>query len=155
MHAQCCPPLCDSTDCGRPGSSAWDSPGKNAGVGCHFPFQGIFLIQRWNLRLFQILHGQEGSFLLVHGPWRSVNAKCQLHCCCWSHLYTACALPEADFVPFSKFSVLTSCHPDRGRKICGVQLQRLSAITHLRILPTEQHLTMTSFSSPCSYTNSL
>ena len=23
-------------DCSPPGSSAWDSPGKNTGVGCHF-----------------------------------------------------------------------------------------------------------------------
>ena len=25
----------------------WDSPGKNAGVGCHFRFQGIFPIRDW------------------------------------------------------------------------------------------------------------
>ena len=29
----------------------WDSPGKNAGVGCHSLLQGIFLIQRLNLGL--------------------------------------------------------------------------------------------------------
>ena len=29
--------------------SPWDSPGKNTGVGCHFLFQGIFLIQGSNL----------------------------------------------------------------------------------------------------------
>ena len=27
----------------------WDSPGKNTGVGCHFPLQGIFLTQGSNL----------------------------------------------------------------------------------------------------------
>ena len=29
----------------------WDSPGKNAGVGCHALFQGIFLTQGSNLGL--------------------------------------------------------------------------------------------------------
>ena len=28
--------------------SPWNSPGKNTGVGCHTPFQGIFLTQGWN-----------------------------------------------------------------------------------------------------------
>ena len=31
----------------------WDSPGKNAGVGCHFLPQGIFLTQGLNLDLLQ------------------------------------------------------------------------------------------------------
>ena len=29
----------------------WNSPGKNTGVGCHFPFQGIFPTQGLNLGL--------------------------------------------------------------------------------------------------------
>ena len=33
-----------------------DSPGKNAGVGCHALLQGIFLTQRWNLHPLQLLH---------------------------------------------------------------------------------------------------
>ena len=28
-----------------------NSPGKNTGVGCHFPLQGVFQTQGWNLRL--------------------------------------------------------------------------------------------------------
>ena len=44
----------------------WDSPGKNAGVGCHFYLQGIFLTQGSNLDLLhckQILYNlsQQGS----------------------------------------------------------------------------------------------
>ena len=44
----------------------WDSPGKNAGVGCHFYLQGIFLTQGLNLDLLhckQILYNlsQQGS----------------------------------------------------------------------------------------------
>ena len=35
----------------------WDSPGKNAGVGCHFLLQGTFLTQGWKLRLLSLLHG--------------------------------------------------------------------------------------------------
>ena len=46
LVAQSCPTLCDPMDCSPPGSSVHgDSPGKNTGVGCHFLFQGIFLIQ--------------------------------------------------------------------------------------------------------------
>ena len=36
---QSCPTLCDPIDGGPPGSRAWDSPGKNTGVGCHFLLQ--------------------------------------------------------------------------------------------------------------------
>ena len=36
---QSCPTLCDLIDGSLPGSPARDSPGKNIGVGCHFPFQ--------------------------------------------------------------------------------------------------------------------
>ena len=36
---QSCPTLCDPIDGSPPGSSVWDSPGKNTGVGCHFLLQ--------------------------------------------------------------------------------------------------------------------
>ena len=42
-----------------PGSSPWDFPGKNTGVGYHFLLQGIFPTQRSKLCL---LHWQVGSF---------------------------------------------------------------------------------------------
>ena len=35
---QSCPTLCDPID-GSPPGSTWDFPGKNTGVGCHFPLQ--------------------------------------------------------------------------------------------------------------------
>ena len=53
LVAQPCLPLCDSVVC------PWNSPGKNAGVGCHFLLQGIFLTQGSNphhLHWRQILH---------------------------------------------------------------------------------------------------
>ena len=34
---QSCSTLCDPIDGSPPGSRPWDSPGKNTGVGCHFP----------------------------------------------------------------------------------------------------------------------
>ena len=34
----------------------WNSPGKNAGMGCHALLQGIFPTQRSNLYLLSILH---------------------------------------------------------------------------------------------------
>ena len=43
--AQLCPALCDPMDCSPPGFCARDSLGKNAGVGCYFLLQGIFLTQ--------------------------------------------------------------------------------------------------------------
>ena len=36
---QSCPTPCDPIDGSPPGSRPWDSPGKNAGVGCHFLLQ--------------------------------------------------------------------------------------------------------------------
>ena len=36
---QSCLTLCDPIDSSPPGSCLWDSPGKNTGVGCHFPLQ--------------------------------------------------------------------------------------------------------------------
>ena len=47
--AQSCPTLCDPTDCSLLGSSIHGIfPGKSAGVGCHFPLQGIFPTQESN-----------------------------------------------------------------------------------------------------------
>ena len=43
-------------DCGLPRLlCAWDSPGKNTGVGCHAFLQGIFLTQRLDLCLLRLL----------------------------------------------------------------------------------------------------
>ena len=36
---QSCSTLCDPIDSSPLGSRPWDSPGKNTGVGCHFPLQ--------------------------------------------------------------------------------------------------------------------
>ena len=55
---QSCPTLCDPIDGNPPGSPAWDSPGKNTGVGCHFLLQGIFLTQGSNPHFLHHLHWQ-------------------------------------------------------------------------------------------------
>ena len=39
----------------------WNFPGKNAGVGCHFLLQGIFLTQGSNFHLLHLLHRQADS----------------------------------------------------------------------------------------------
>ena len=36
-----CFQLCDPVDCSPPGSSIWNFPDENTGVGCHFLLQGI------------------------------------------------------------------------------------------------------------------
>ena len=46
---------------------AWNFPGKNTGVGCHYLFQGIFPTQGLNSRLLYLLHWQVGSLLPPHG----------------------------------------------------------------------------------------
>jgi len=59
--------LCNPMDHSLLGSSvwksnlAWDSPGKNTGVGSHALLQGIFPTQGSNLCLLCILHWQVGS----------------------------------------------------------------------------------------------
>ena len=62
--------LCDAKDCSPPGSSVYgDSPGKNAGVGCHALLQGIFPAQGWNLG---VLHCRRPGFAcwVRKIPWR-------------------------------------------------------------------------------------
>ena len=44
---------------------AWDSPGKNAGVGCHALLRGVFLAPGSQPRLLPPLHWQGGSLPLV------------------------------------------------------------------------------------------
>ena len=45
LVAKVCLTLCNAVNCSQPGSSPWDFPGKNTGVGCHFPLKGFFLNQ--------------------------------------------------------------------------------------------------------------
>ena len=42
----------------------WNFPGKNTGVGCHFPLQGIFLSQGLSLCLLCLLNWQVDSLPL-------------------------------------------------------------------------------------------
>ena len=60
---QSCLTLCDMMNCNPPGSSVHgDSPGKNTGMGCHAPLQGIFPTQGSNPCLLCLLHWQAGFF---------------------------------------------------------------------------------------------
>ena len=68
-HVLCCSVMsdCDPMYCSPPGSFPWDSPGKNAGVDCHFFLQGIFLSQGSNLHLLCLdLRWHVGSLPLSH-----------------------------------------------------------------------------------------
>ena len=55
--------------------SPLDSPGKNTGMGCHTFFQGMFLTQRSNPRLFHLLHWEVGSLSLALLAVNSSHAK--------------------------------------------------------------------------------
>ncbi|XP_070625052.1 microtubule-associated protein 9 isoform X6 [Bos indicus] len=48
----------------------WDSPGKDAGVGCHALFHGIFMTQGSNPCRFRLLHCRAGSLPLAP-PWEA------------------------------------------------------------------------------------
>ena len=43
----------------------WDFPSRNTGMGCHYPFRGLFLIQVLNLHLLWLLHWQADSLPLA------------------------------------------------------------------------------------------
>jgi len=58
------------------------SPGKNAGAGCHFPFQGIFLTQRSNLHLLCLLHCRWVPYLLSHQ-----GSPCIANLCGYWHIF--------------------------------------------------------------------
>ena len=70
----------------------WDSPGKNAGVGCHFLLQGIFLTQESSIRL---LHYEPTIQLLLLKHFLFLNtlpllprlfwSNCQS--CHWIHIF--------------------------------------------------------------------
>ena len=51
LVAQLCLVLCNPMDCSPLGSSLWNSPGKNTGVGCHSLLRGIFPTQGSNPHL--------------------------------------------------------------------------------------------------------
>ena len=62
--ARSCLMLCDPMGCSPPGASlSMGFSRQDTRVRCHFLLQGIFLTQRWNLRL---LHWQVGSFPLSY-----------------------------------------------------------------------------------------
>ena len=51
--AQSCMTLSDDTSCNLPGSSVWNFPGTNIGVGSHFPqavYNGIIMCPEFKLR---------------------------------------------------------------------------------------------------------
>ena len=71
LVTQLCPTLCDPRDLSPPGSSCqWNFPGKDAGVGCHFLLQGLFLTQGSNPHL---QHWQPDFLPLSHEGSPQIN----------------------------------------------------------------------------------
>ena len=97
LVSQSCPTLSDPMDCSPPSRllCAWDSPGKNTGVGCHALLQGIFPTRALNTCL---LHWQTDSLPLGHlgRPaekcmcWDFTHACVRTHAHTHPHVYTAC-----------------------------------------------------------------
>ena len=76
LVTQSCPTLGYTMGCNLPGSSPWDSPGKNTGVGCHALLQGGFLTQGVNLglphcRLILYHLSHQGSLLVNDKKYKS------------------------------------------------------------------------------------
>ena len=68
--------LCDPMDCSPLGFSVpWDFPGKNTGVGCHFPLQGIFPTRGSNLHSLCLLHCRWIIYPLSHLKSRSPKSR--------------------------------------------------------------------------------
>ena len=65
-----CPTLCNPLD--PPGSSPWDSPGKNTGMGCHAVLQGIFPTQGSSQRLLTSL-ALAGGFFTTSATWEALK----------------------------------------------------------------------------------
>ena len=113
-------------DCNLPGSCTWDFPGKNIGVGCYFPLQGILLTQRLNPRL---LHWQVGSLPLSHkgSPDRSLDvAVIQSHSCADSlqphglqHARPPCPSPT----PGLTYPAVCRIFSDQGSNPCPLHWQ--------------------------------
>ena len=75
---QSCLTLCYPVDYSLPGSSPWDSPGKNTGLGCHFFLQSIFPTQGSNLGLplcRQALYHLSHQGSSQNSTWHLVNSK--------------------------------------------------------------------------------
>ena len=78
--------LCDSMDCSPQGSSVHgDSPGKNAGVGCHALLQGIFPTQRSSPYLLCLLRWQVVSLLLA--PPQNPSPSIYMYVCMYTYIH--------------------------------------------------------------------
>ena len=110
LVARLCPTLCDPMNCSLPGSSVWNSLGKNTGVGCHFLLQGIFPTQGLNLALLHfrwILYhlsyqGNPKMSILklrsLHKQLRSKEAA-QIACLVGDHFYECLPMnPDLHFL---------------------------------------------------------
>ena len=79
VHACLCAQSSLTLECNQLGSSDWNFPGKNTGVGCHFLYQEIILTQRQNPRLLDLLYGQADSLPLRH---LGIPYVCMCVCVC-------------------------------------------------------------------------
>ena len=73
----------------------WDFLGKNAGVGCHFLFQGIFPTQDWNPSLLYLLNWQADSLPPYH-----LGSPIHTHTHTHTHIYSH-TCKKTEFKPSS------------------------------------------------------
>ena len=87
--AQSCPTLCNSMVC------PWNLPGKNTGVGCHSPLQGIFLTQGSKPSL---LHCRQILYHLSYGEFPEHLSEVRSLSSTPSHSLFFCKLPYFHFL---------------------------------------------------------
>ena len=121
LVSQSCLTSCNSTD--LPGSSPWDSPGKNTGVGCHSHLQGIFETQGSNPGL---LHCRQNLYYLIHQ-----GSSCLMHIPQWIDSYPMRTKYDQKFSGSQKWRASWWTHRKndaKGNKIQGSEKCLLKSI---------------------------
>ena len=77
---------------------AWDSSGKNTGMGCHFLLQGIFLIGESNPGLLCLLHCRQTLYLLSHrgSTWAGCLTSLCRFCKIWIDIIPGSVASQLD-----------------------------------------------------------
>ena len=65
----------------------WDFPGKNTGLDCHYPLQGIFQTQGANPCLQHLLHWQADALPLNHLGSLRVQSQTHIYVMTWLFLF--------------------------------------------------------------------
>ena len=111
--------LCNPMGCSPPGSSVWDSPGKNTGMGCCALFNSIYMVYMIVLSFWSLNFRCSYYLLHLYSSWLQVLVLYLLLDCflfflfiCFyqwaSHLRLSCFLVVTPFSPSKRSSFIIS-----------------------------------------------